>query len=44
VNVERVDRISPWFNGAYNLKLKDCREIIPVSRENANTLKDLFGI
>ncbi|HOJ79322.1 MAG TPA: LytTR family DNA-binding domain-containing protein, partial [Clostridiales bacterium] len=44
VNIEKIEKISPWFNGAYNLKLKDCRDIIPVSRENMKTLKDIFGI
>lgn len=44
VNIERIVKISPWFNGAYNLKLKDCQDIIPVSRENVKTLKNLFGI
>lgn len=44
VNIEKIEKISPWFNGAYNLKLKYCRDIIPVSRENMKTLKDIFGI
>jgi len=44
VNIEKIEKISPWFNGAYNLKLSDCRDIIPVSRENKKTLKAIFGI
>jgi DNA-binding LytR/AlgR family response regulator len=44
VNIEKIERISLWFNGAYNLKLKNCKDTIPVSRENVKALKGIFGI
>lgn len=42
VNIEEIDRITPWFNGAYNIKLKGVDENIPVSRSNTRKLKELF--
>ena len=44
VNIEKIEKISPWFNGSYNLKLINCDDNIPVSRANAKVLKDIFGI
>lgn len=44
VNIEKIEKISPWFNGSYNLKLANCKDNIPVSRSNAKVLKDIFGI
>lgn len=41
VNLEFVQEIVPWFNGAYNLILKDKKDVkIPVSRSSAKTLFD----
>lgn len=42
VNIEEIDKITPWFNGAYNISLKGSDDNIPVSRNNAKKLKDLF--
>ena len=41
VNLEYVQEIVPWFNGAYNLILKNKKDIkIPVSRSAAKVLFD----
>jgi len=44
VNIDKIEKISPWFNGTFNLMLKDCKETIPVSRENMKTLRSIFGL
>ncbi|MFD2923254.1 LytR/AlgR family response regulator transcription factor [Halobacillus naozhouensis] len=38
VNLDYVDRLTPWFNGAYQLELKGYKERLSVSR---NYVKDL---
>lgn len=43
VNLEYIQEITPWFNGAYNLILKDKqRSKIPVSRSAAKRLFQFF--
>lgn len=43
VNLEFIQEITPWFNGAYNLILKDGkRSKIPVSRSAAKRLFELL--
>ncbi|MBO8170760.1 MAG: response regulator transcription factor [Bacillaceae bacterium] len=43
VNLDCIQEITPWFNGAYNLILKDKENTqIPVSRSSAKPLFDLF--
>lgn len=44
VNIDKIDKISPWFNGAYNLKLKKLADTIPVSRIYMKKLRDIFKI
>lgn len=44
VNSEKIEKLTPWFNGTYNLKLVDCDESIPVSRGKVKDLKEMFGI
>jgi two-component system response regulator LytT len=44
VNIDKIEKISPWFNGSYNLVLTDCKESIPVSRENMKVLRSMLGI
>lgn len=44
VNINQIEKISPWFNGAYNLKLKDIKEDIPVSRYCTKELKNILGV
>ncbi|AOM83850.1 LytR/AlgR family response regulator transcription factor [Salisediminibacterium beveridgei] len=39
VNLNRVEEITPWFNGAYQLKLIDVKEQIPVSRNYVKPLR-----
>lgn len=43
VNIDRIEKIIPWFNGAYNIKLKNIEENIPVSRGAIKRLKGLLG-
>lgn len=43
VNLEYIQEITPWFNGAYNLVLKDAsKTTIPVSRSAAKSLFKLL--
>lgn len=45
VNLNFIDQLVPWFNGAYTLILKDRqRTRVPVSRSYAKNFKDIFGI
>ena len=44
VNLDKVKEIIPWFNNSYMLKMEDLIEDIPVSRRNANTLKNLLKL
>ncbi|EXX85862.1 histidine kinase [Paenibacillus darwinianus] len=42
VNLNRIDEVVPWFNGAYNLTMRDRKQTpIPLSREAA---KELFRL
>ena len=44
VNLNQVLEITPWFNGAYNITLKDKdRTTIPVSRSARKSLFERFG-
>lgn len=44
VNLEYVDEIIPWFNGAYNLQMKNNLKVkIPVSRVAARELFRILG-
>jgi two-component system response regulator LytT len=40
VNLDRVEQIQPWGNGAYNLVLRGVKETIPLSRGYAKNFKD----
>lgn len=45
VNLTQVKEITPWFNGAYLLKLKDRNQSeVTVSRGNVRKLKELFSM
>lgn len=45
VNLTQVKEITPWFNGAYVLKLKDRNNSeVTVSRGNVRKLKELFSM
>lgn len=39
VNVEKVEQLTPWFNGAYQLTLAGTDEKIPVSRNYVKALR-----
>jgi len=42
VNVHQVTEISPYFNGAFMLRVHGTRELLPVSRKRAQALRDRF--
>lgn len=44
VNLKRVTRMSPWFNGAYQLEIDGCREMLSVSRNYVKTLRTKLEI
>lgn len=44
VNIDKIIEIVPWFNSTYNLKIKDYKENIPVSRNNIKKFKELMNI
>jgi two-component system response regulator LytT len=44
VNVEKVEQLIPWFNGAYQLILTGCKEKIPVSRNYVKALRQLLEL
>lgn len=43
INIDHIEKITPWFNGTYNIKLKDRTENIPVSRNNIKELKRIIS-
>lgn len=43
VNINHIDKVSPWFNGAFNIQLKGISDNIPVSRNYAKKLKELLS-
>jgi DNA-binding LytR/AlgR family response regulator len=44
VNLDKISEISPWFNGALNLKFKEISDTISVSRNYAARLKQQFEL
>jgi two-component system, LytTR family, response regulator LytT len=44
VNLEYVNRLSPWFNGAYQLELKGRKETLSVSRNYVKVLRSRLEI
>lgn len=44
INLEKIEKISPWFNGTYNIKLMNYKDNIPVSRENMKVLRELLSL
>ncbi|WP_138420581.1 LytR/AlgR family response regulator transcription factor [Aquibacillus sediminis] len=40
INLDYVTKLSPWFNGAYQLELKGCDEKLSVSRNYVKTLRN----
>ncbi|TCS84576.1 LytR/AlgR family response regulator transcription factor [Tepidibacillus fermentans] len=45
VNLDYIEELVPWFNGAYNLTMKDNEQSkVPVSRQYVKMLKDILGL
>jgi two-component system LytT family response regulator len=44
VNLDKIKEIVPWFNNTYNLKLQHIDDIVPVSRNNIKTFKEIMDI
>ena len=44
VNIDKIEKIIPWFNSAYNIELKGLDDTIPVSRSAMKILKEELGI
>ncbi|EGO64729.1 LytR/AlgR family response regulator transcription factor [Acetonema longum] len=45
VNLQYVDSITPWFNGAYQLIMKDPeKSVVPVSRSQVKSLHDALSL
>ncbi|SHG28141.1 LytR/AlgR family response regulator transcription factor [Ornithinibacillus halophilus] len=44
VNLDHVSRLTPWFNGAYNLSMKGKDEQLPVSRNYVKTLREILEL
>ncbi|WLR52868.1 LytTR family DNA-binding domain-containing protein [Bacillus tianshenii] len=40
VNLQKIEQLIPWFNGAYQIKVEARNEEIPVSRNYAKALRD----
>lgn len=43
VNLEKITRIIPWFNGCYKIQLKDCSTEIPVSRKYVKNFRSIIN-
>lgn len=39
VNLDYITRLTPWFNGAYQLEIKGRKEMLSVSRNNVKALR-----
>lgn len=39
-NLTRVKKLTPWFNGAYQLELEGCKPLLPVSRNYVKALRE----
>ncbi|HCX63313.1 LytTR family transcriptional regulator DNA-binding domain-containing protein [Sedimentibacter sp.] len=44
VNIDKIDKISPWFNGAYNIKFNKLNETIPISRGYMKRFREIFEL
>ena len=43
INLDKIEKIYSIFNNMYYLKMKDCKNEIPVSRRSLNNLKQILG-
>ncbi|WP_186580031.1 LytR/AlgR family response regulator transcription factor [Aquibacillus kalidii] len=44
VNLDYVSKLSPWFNGAYQLELKGCADVLAVSRNYVRGLREVLEL
>lgn len=44
VNINYIEKIEPWFNNTYHIKLKEYEEMIPVSRGQVKGFKMIMNI
>ncbi|WP_130807556.1 LytR/AlgR family response regulator transcription factor [Senegalia massiliensis] len=44
INIDYIEKIEPWFNNTYNVKLKGYNEHIPVSRGQVKQFKTIMNI
>ncbi|MEW9675142.1 LytTR family DNA-binding domain-containing protein [Lentibacillus sp. L22] len=44
VNLDYVHKLSPWFNGAYQLEMENRKEKLPVSRNYVKALKNRLAL
>lgn len=44
LHLSQIEKISIWFNGSYQVKLRECGEPVPVSRKQAKQFKKLLNI
>ncbi|MDC7235605.1 MAG: response regulator [Spirochaetales bacterium] len=44
INPRFIERIEPWFNSSYKIKMKGVDELIPVSRSYTSELKKLLNM
>lgn len=44
INTDYIDRIIPWFNSTYMIRLKEASEQIPVSRSYTKKLKGMLSL
>jgi len=44
VNINRIDKITTWFGGAYNIHMEATSVTIPVSKRNVKGLKRAIGL
>lgn len=43
INLEEVEHLEPWFNRTFRVKMKNCRQLLAVSRRFAVKLKNKFA-
>ncbi|WP_404451532.1 LytTR family DNA-binding domain-containing protein [Virgibacillus necropolis] len=44
VNLKEIEQLTPWFNGAFEIKLNKLEEKIPVSRNYVKPLRELLEL
>lgn len=44
INLDFIEKIEPWFNSTFIIKMKNCEDKIPVSRGQAKEFKKIMNI